>query len=146
MHNAHLLHERKGGDMYDLLLRRRQLHHQLLLGGCMQWSDVKIAHTEEDGIHHWVVTHYPYPGGAQITSTDGCKTFVVSTTGYKQRREVSREFPTLKEAMLSVSKWHNTNVNRHKKHREDTFAFDILTQLGRYDRHPEEAVPTPVGA
>lgn len=112
----------------------------------MQWSDVTIAHTEEDGVHHWVVKNYPYPGGAQITSTDGCKTFVVSTTGYRQRREVSRQFPSLKAAMLSVSKWHNTNVNLHRKQRETSFAFEILTQLGRHEKLSKTTVSPPVGA
>lgn len=110
----------------------------------MKWEDVIVVYSDDDGMHQWVVKNYPLRGSARITSTDNCQTFVVATTGYTENKEVSREFPTLKAAMTSLRKWHNTNVNRHKH--DTVFPFQILTQLGRYERHPTQAVSPPLGA
>ena len=104
----------------------------------MKFEDVEIVFSEDYGIPQWVVKNYPLRGSARITAIDDYKSFVVSTTGSLEKREVTREFPTLKAAINAIRKWHNTNINRS---RSDIHPFQILTQLGRNDQHPAQGVP-----
>ena len=104
----------------------------------MRFEDVEIVFSEDYGIPQWVVKNYPLRGSARITAIDNYKSFVVSTTGSLEKREVTREFPTLKAAINAIRKWHNTNINRSRSKIEP---FQILTQLGRNDQHPAQGVP-----
>lgn len=104
----------------------------------MRFEDVEIVFSEDYGIPQWVVKNYPLRGSARITAIDDYKSFVVSTTGSLEKREVTREFPTLKAAINAIRKWHNTNINRS---RSDIHPFQILTQLGRNDQHSAQGVP-----
>ena len=101
----------------------------------MRFQDVEIVFSDQDGIAQWVVKNYPLRGSARITAIDDFKSFIVSTTGSLEKKEVTREFPTLKAAINALRKWHNTNLSSN---RSKINPFEILTQLGRNDKHPTQ--------
>lgn len=101
----------------------------------MRFQNVEIVFSDQDGIAQWVVKNYPLRGSARITAIEDFKSFIVSTTGSLEKKEVTREFPTLKAAINALRKWHNTNVGSN---RSNINPFEILTQLGRNDKHPAQ--------
>ena len=105
------------------------------VGAFMRFKDVEIVFSEDEGISQWVVKNYPLRGSARITAIDDFKSFIVSTTGSLEKKEITREFPTLKAAINALRKWHNTNVGSN---RSRINPFEILTQLGRNDQHPAQ--------
>ena len=105
------------------------------LGAFMRFQDVEIVFSEDEGISQWVVKNYPLRGSARITAIDDSKRLIVPTIGSLKKKEVTREFPTLKAAINALRKWHNTNLSSN---RSKINPFEILTQLGRNDKHPAQ--------